>query len=346
MSKHTTRTGFVLAALLCLGLGAAQAMAQAPTSNPSTDGSATRLPAPTQGFDPDKVEVHEADLLAKLRSLQGNITLPDARAATLIQPDGRTWRDYRRGPLLWITAALVLGMLAVLGLFYAIKGEIKIEGGRGVATLLRFNAFERFMHWLTAASWCVLALSGLNIVAGRYVVLPLIGNTAFTTLSEWLKFSHNFLSFPFTAGVILMFLVWLRQNIPNKVDVEWFKQGGGFVGHRHPAAYKFNGGQKIVFWIVVLGGAGLAVTGFVLMFPFYITGVLGMQLAQVAHGGVALLMIAAMLGHIYIGSVGMEGALDAMNSGEVDLKWAKDHHSLWVAEELAKTTKPQPHPAE
>lgn len=332
------RTGFrALAALLLLLAAAIPAMAQ-PVA-------ATRQPAPTQGFDPDSVEVHEADLLAHLRRVQGSITLPDTRAATLIQPDGRIWRDWHRGALPWIAAAAVLGMIALLALFYAVKGRIRIEGGRGVATLLRFSAFERFMHWLTAASWCVLAISGLNIVVGRYVLLPLIGNQAFTTVSEWMKLSHNFLAFPFAAGVILMFLVWLRQNIPNRVDVEWFRQGGGFVGHRHPAAYKFNGGQKMVFWIVMLGGGALTVTGAALLFPFYVTGILGMQLAQVLHGGIALGMIAAMLGHIYIGSVGMEGAIDAMNTGEVDLNWARDHHSLWVAETLGTRATP-PHPAE
>ena len=305
-----------------------------------------RQSAPTQGFNPTKVEVHEQELLGKLRSVQGNITIPDGRAATLIQPDGRLWRDWHRGPLVWITAAIVIGMLAVLALFYAIRGEIKIEGGRGTATLLRFGGFERFMHWLTASSWCILAISGLNIAVGRYVLLPLIGPDAFTAFSVWMKWSHNFLAFPFAAGVVLMFLVWLRQNIPNRIDVEWFKQGGGFVGHRHPAAEKFNGGQKIVFWIVVLGGGALTLTGLALLFPFYVTDILGMQLAQVVHGGIALLMIAAMLGHIYIGSVGMEGAIDAMNSGRVDLKWARDHHSLWVDRELGQTATPPPHAAE
>lgn len=327
---------------LVLALGVSQAMAQP---------AAVRGPAPTSGFNPDTVEVQEKDLLGALRglddrNLKGRVTIPDARSATLIQPDGRTWRDYRRGPLLWITAALVLGMIALLGLFYAIKGKIRIEGGRGTATILRFGAFERFMHWVTAASWCILALSGLNVVAGRTVLLPLIGNDAFSTVSTWLKFSHNFLAFPFIAGIVLMFLVWLRHNIPNKVDLVWFAKGGGFIGHGHPPAGKFNGGQKAVFWIVVLGGGALTVTGLALMFPFYVTDITGMQVAQIANGGVALLMIAAMLGHIYIGSVGMEGALDAMASGEVDLKWAKDHHSLWVAEELAKTGKSQPQPAE
>ncbi len=326
-----------LALVLLLGLATHTAMAQAPV----------RPSAPEQGMNTDTLEVKEKELLGQMRRIEGTISIPDSRAAVLIQPDGRTWRDYRRGPLLWITAACVLGTLALLALFYVIKGRMLIAGGRGVATLLRFGSFERFMHWLTAGSWCVLALSGLNMVAGRAVLLPLLGNDAFSEISHWLKLSHNFVGFPFAAGVILMLLVWVRANIPNKVDIEWFRQGGGFIGNRHPPAEKFNGGQKVVFWIVVLGGGSLAITGFALLFPFYVTNIFGMQIAQVVHGGIAVLMIAAMFGHIYIGSVGMEGAIDAMNTGNVDLKWAKDHHSLWVAEELAKTGKPNPQqPAE
>jgi formate dehydrogenase subunit gamma len=308
-----------------------------------------RGPAPVNGFDPDKVEVQEKELLNGLHKITGTISIPDSRAASLIQPAGKVWRDYRRDYLPWITAALVLGVIAVLAVFYLVVGKFRIEGGRSARTILRFGAFERFMHWLTAASWCVLALSGLNIAVGRVALLPLIGESAFSTLSGWLKVSHNFLAFPFTAGIVLMFLVWLRHNIPNKVDVAWFRQGGGFVGHRHPPAGKFNGGQKVVFWIVVLGGGAVAVTGYALIFPFYVTDITGMQLAQVIHGGVALLMIAAMLGHIYIGSVGMEGAIDAMDTGRVDLNWAKAHHSLWVEEELGKTegaARPAAHPAE
>jgi formate dehydrogenase subunit gamma len=240
----------------------------------------------------------------------------------------------------------VLGVCALLALFYVIKGRMRIEGGRSPMTILRFGAFERFMHWLTAASWCVLAISGLNVAVGRVTLLPLLGQDNFSTVSAWLKLSHNFLAFPFTAGIILMFLVWLRHNIPNKVDLAWFKAGGGFIGHAHPPAGKFNGGQKVVFWIVVLGGGLVAASGFALIFPFYVTDITGMQIAQVAHGLVALAMIAAMLGHIYIGSVGMEGAIDAMNTGEVDLNWAKAHHSLWVEEEMTSNKGAAAHPAE
>ena len=131
--------------------------------------------------------------------------------------------------------------------------------------------------------------------------------------------------------------MWIAGNIPNRVDVEWLKRGGGIVGNDHPPAYRFNAGQKMIYWIVVLGGGAVAVTGYLLMFPFYATDIAGMQLAQIVHGIVAVLFVAAMLGHIYIGTIGMEGAFEAMGAGEVDVNWAKQHHSLWLEEEQART---------
>ena len=237
-------------------------------------------------------------------------------------------------------------------LFYLIRGMVQIEAGRSGRTLVRFNAFERFVHWMTATCFIVLALSGLNITFGKRLLLPLIGAETFATWSQWAKYAHNYLSFPFTLGVILIFLMWIAWNIPTKVDVDWLKEGGGIVGDKHPPADRFNAGQKMIYWIVVLGGGPVAATGYLLMFPFYVTDIAGMQLAQIVHGIVAVLFVAAMLAHIYIGTIGMEGAFEAMGTGEVDLNWAKQHHSLWVEEELAKAPgavpppRAAPHPAE
>lgn len=327
----------VLLLALLLALPALGAGAQ---SDPS------RQPTPVNGFNPDSVEVHERELSNGLDKITGRITIPDTRARVLEQPAGRTWRDYRRDYLPWFAAVAVIGTALALMVFYLFNGRVPIEGGRGTKTILRFGGFERGMHWMTASAWCVLAISGLNVAIGRIVLLPLMGASAYSVFSGWMKYAHNFLAFPFTVGIILMLLVWVRHNIPGRIDVEWFRQGGGLVGGGHPSAGKFNGGQKMVFWIVVLGGGSLAVTGFVLLFPFTVTGVTGMQVAQVAHGLVSLAMIAAMLGHIYIGSVGMEGAFDAMGNGEVDLNWARAHHDLWVAEVTARHGATGPHPAD
>jgi formate dehydrogenase subunit gamma len=213
---------------------------------------------------------------------------------------------------------------------------VRIEAGRSGRAIVRFTAFERFVHWMTAVCFIVLAITGLNITFGKPLLLPLIGPEAFTAWSQWAKYAHNYLSFPFALGVILIFLIWIAWNIPSRIDIDWIKRGGGIVGHEHPPARRFNAGQKLIYWIVVLGGGAVAVTGYLLMFPFYATDVGGMQTAQVIHGIVAMLFVAAMLGHIYIGTIGMEGAFEAMGTGTVDENWAKEHHSLWLEEERAK----------
>ena len=269
--------------------------------------------------------------------VSGRITIPDQKAALLIQPEGRDWRA-SQNQIATFGAVVILGFLALVGGFYMIRGKIRIEKGPSGKTITRFQAVERFAHWLTASSFVVLAISGLNLIYGKSLLLPVIGPEAFTTFSIYGKLFHNFLSFPFCLGLVLMLVMWIGHNLPNATDIEWFRQGGGLLKKgSHPPAGKFNGGQKIIFWSTILIGAGIAVTGYILMFPFTaVPDMAGMQLAQVLHSVLSLGLIGVIIGHIYIGSVGMEGAFDAMGKGDVDLNWAKEHHSLWVKEQEAK----------
>jgi formate dehydrogenase subunit gamma len=295
--------------------------------------------------NPTASAVHEQQLLQQLGQIDGRVTIPAQRAGVLIQPAGREWRQFHEVTLRIIGAVAILGMLAVLVIFYLWRGMVRLEAGRSGRTIVRFNAFERAVHWMTATCFIILAISGLNITFGRPLLLPLLGPDTFTAWSQWAKYAHNFLSFPFTLGVVLIFLIWIAGNIPNRVDFRWLKAGGGIVGHEHPPAQRFNAGQKAVYWIVVLGGGVTAATGYVLMFPFYVTDIAGMQSAQIVHAVVAMLFIAVMIAHIYIGTIGMEGAFEAMGTGDVDVNWAKEHHSLWLEQEQARTSAPQPRPA-
>jgi len=230
--------------------------------------------------DPNAAAVKEQQLLQQLKSIQGRGTIPDVRSYVLEHPVGRNWQEFHNVTLRWIGGIAILGMLAVLLIFYLSRGMVMIKSGRSGRKIVRFNSFERFVHWMTATCFIILALSGLNITFGRPLFAATVGSEAFTTWSEWAKYAHNYLSFPFTLGVVLIFLMWIGGNIPNAVDVEWFKRGGGIVGDDHPPAYRFNGGQKAIYWIVVLGGAGVAITGYTLMFPFYGTDIDTMQYAQ------------------------------------------------------------------
>ena len=299
-------------------------------------GAAAPAIAQTAPRAPSMAEELEVQALLRGSQIQGRITIPDDKAATLIQPVGLEWRDFHNYTLAWVGGVAVLGMLAILTVFRLTKGRIPIEGGRSGRTLLRFNVLERGNHWMVASTFIILALSGLNLTFGRHILLPIVGPEAFTAISQWGKYAHNFLAFPFTLGLVIMLLIWVKDNIPNARDIAWFKAGGGLIGNEHPAAGRFNGGQKMVFWITVLGGAVVAVSGYLLVFPFFFTGMEGMQLSHIIHSLLSVLMIAAMLAHIYIGSVGMDGAFDAMGTGQVDLNWAKQHHGLWAQEELAK----------
>ncbi|MEW6642765.1 MAG: formate dehydrogenase subunit gamma [Pseudomonadota bacterium] len=297
---------------------------------------AMAAPSIAEQVNPTASAVREQQLLQQLDRIQGRVSIPDQRSRVLEQPAGRQWREFRNVTLRWIGGIAILGMLAVLVAFYLTRGMVRLEGGRSGRTVVRFNAFERFVHWMTATCFVVLAISGLNITFGRPLLLPLIGHDAFSAWSQWAKYAHNYLSFPFTIGVVLICLMWLGGNLPNRSDVEWIRRGGGMVGHDHPPAYRFNAGQKVIYWIVVLGGAAVAITGYTLMFPFYLSGIEGMQVAQMVHATVAVLFVAVMLAHIYIGTIGMEGAFEAMGSGTVDVNWAREHHSLWLAEQDAR----------
>jgi formate dehydrogenase subunit gamma len=302
-------------------------------------------PAAAQlSFKPTAEAVQEDKLLNALKEgdkITGRISIPDAMAASLIQPAGRDWRDFHRSKLPIIGGVTIIGMLALLAIFLMVRGRIRIHKGFSGKTILRFASFERFTHWLTASCFIILALSGLNVSFGRILILPLFGAEAFSAMSAYAKLAHNYLAFPFMLGLVIMFLIWIKDNIPGKVDLEWIKQGGGILSaDKHPPAKRFNAGQKGIFWIVIIGGALMSVSGWFLLFPYLPGNVTVLQLWTVIHAVVAMFFIAAMLAHIYIGSIGMEGAFDAMGTGEVDLNWAKEHHSLWVEQEQAKAGAP------
>ncbi|MFM2445465.1 MAG: hypothetical protein RJB09_2651 [Pseudomonadota bacterium] len=305
------------------------------------------LPASAQynNFNPTKEAVQEDQLLNQLKQgdrLSGRISIPDATAANLIQPQGQDWRNIHQNKLPLIGGVAIFGMLLALLVFYLVRGRIMVDHGLSGQTITRFAGLDRFTHWLTAGCFIILALSGLNLSFGRMVILPLFGAETFASLTGYGKLAHNYLAFPFMVGLALMLLLWVKDNIPNKVDLEWIKQGGGlFSKGKHPPAKRFNAGQKAVFWIVIIGGVVMSLSGWFLLFPYMVTdGVSGLQLWTTIHAVLGVVFVAAMLAHAYIGSVGMEGAFDAMSNGEVDLNWAKEHHSLWVEEEMAKGKTP------
>ena len=316
---------------------------------------AASAPAIAQKLGPDGAPnptasgVDEQTLLKQFPRIEGRIDIPDTKAAVLIQPAGRSWDYFHEVLLHWGGAIVILGTIALLGLAYVILGRIRIAAGRSGQKILRFKSFERFSHWLTAVSFVALGLTGLNVTFGKIVLLPLIGPDAFSRVSELAKYVHNFTSFAFMAGFVLIVLIFFKDNLPERVDIDWLRQGGGFVKGKHAPAGRFNLGEKLVYWLSLAAGVAVSLSGLLLLFPFYGTNIADMQLAQVAHAVVAILFVALILAHVYIGTLGMEGAFEAMGTGEVDLNWAKEHHDLWFARQLANENRqgdPSATPAE
>ena len=288
----------------------------------------------------------------------------------LIQSAGMPWWKFREGPLRTYGGFLLLGTMAALLLFYLGRGRIPVDGGMAGTTITRFKAFERFAHWLLAGSFILLGVTGLLSLFGRAILQPYFGkelNSVVLIASKWV---HNNVSWAFMIALVIVFVLWVYHNIPNRTDLVWIKQGGGIFSDAHPPARKFNFGQKIIFWGVIVLGASVSASGLSLLFPFEIpmfaktfailndTGLpqafgLGtlqtemspqqeMQLAQAWHAIVSFVMMAMIIAHIYIGSVGMEGAYSAMGNGEVDEKWAHQHHSIWYDEVKGKVSTKEP----
>lgn len=295
---------------------------------------AIATPVSAQQINPTASAVQEQQLLQQFKVIRGRGSIPDVKSYVLEHPAGRAWRQFRTVTLKWIGGTAILGILALLTSYYMWHGAVRIEEGRSGRKVLRFNAFERFVHWLVGVSFVILGVTGLNITFGRSLLLPWMGPEAFSDWAEWAKFAHNYISFAFTTGVVLMFLTWVARNLPTRADLAWFKGGGGMFGGKEPPAYKFNGGEKLIFWIAFIGGGLAASTGYILLFPFYGTGISTMELAQVVHSVVGVLYVASMFVHFYMGTIGVEGAFEAMVDGTVDVNWAKERHSLWYEEEV------------
>lgn len=315
--------------------------------------------------------------LEKLGDLRVSAKGPDGTGdvtQVVVQDTGMAWLEFRKGPMKDYGGYLLLGTLAVLVLFYLFRGRIRIDGAKSGRTIERFPSIERFAHWLLAGSFMLLAVTGLVQLFGRFFLIPLIGHEAFAPAAIAGKWVHNNVSWAFMLGLVMVIVFWIAHNIPNKHDLKWFAVAGGlFSKNVHPPAKKFNAGQKVIFWGVVVLGLSISVSGLSLLFPFELPlfaatfahlndlglpQLLGlgelpttlqphteMQLAQAWHTIIAFVFMAMIIGHIYIGSVGMEGAFDAMGSGQVDEQWAKEHHGLWYEEVTGKPAHDH-HPAE
>ncbi len=248
----------------------------------------------------------------------------------LIQNGGENYRQIRNGPLTTYGAALLGVVLLAIVLFLLLRGRVRIEGGRSGVRVPRFTLADRVLHWFTAISFIVLAITGLILLYGRAVLIPLFGLQGFAATAVGAKWVHNLTGLLFVASLLLLIATFLRGNFPEKGDLKWFLRGGGML-HKHASAGRYNAGEKAWYWTVVVMGLTVSVTGLILDFPLFEQGRGVMQWSGLLHAGAGLIFVAGALGHIYVGTVGMEGSLEAMTTGTVDANWAKGHHDRWYA---------------
>jgi len=268
-----------------------------------------------------RVQTYDAD--TQVRSIDGSV---------LINTWGETWREFRTSWLVPIGGWILLGTLGLIAVFYLIRGRIRIEGGRSGKLVPRFSVNQRVVHWFAAGLFVILGLTGLVLLYGRYVLIPLLGPEGFSATAAACKEVHNLFGPIFPFAILALIVLFGRGNRFRWLDVKWFFKAGGLFGHHIADSGYYNGGQKVWFWMTVLFGILISVSGLVLDFPLFGQGREIMAAAHVAHAVIAVAFIAASLGHIYIGTLGMEGAAESMTRGYVDANWAKEHHNLWYAE--------------
>lgn len=272
-----------------------------------------------------------SDLWRKVRDrTEGYSAVKGQESNVLIQGTGQNWRQLRNGPIASYGSGLLIGMFLVLSLFYIVNGQVKLNRPRTGQTIPRWSLVDRSLHWVTTILFILLTITGLSLLYGRAVLIPIFGHQGFATYAAIAKLSHNLIGPLFMLGLLLMIVSWFKQNLFSRVDWQWFKDFGGMVGDKHPSAERLNGGEKLWFWVLTFAGTALCVSGLVLDFPNFQQQREALQFAHIIHVITGLVLIAFAFAHIYIGSVGTEGALEGMVTGQVDTAWAEQHHDLWV----------------
>ena len=276
-------------------------------------------------------------------SKPGISSLPGAEKGVLIQPfvqypgsrvtnAGEAWRQVRNQWIIPYGGALVIIMLVALALFYFAKGPMgHAENVRG-RRIERFTYFERAAHWVNAVAFSVLAISGVVMAFGKFFLLPLIGHALFGWLTYALKTAHNFFGPLFAVSLLIVFLVFVRDNFPQRGDLHWLAKGGGMLSGKELPSHRFNAGEKLIFWagVFLLGivsvGSGLVLDKLLPDLDYLRSD---MQVAHMVHAVAAVLIVTVFLIHIYLGTVGVRGAYRAMRDGWVDDEWAHEHHEHW-----------------
>lgn len=283
------------------------------------------------------------------RAVRGHLDSPAVTqvgghdSAVLVNDEGERWMSIRNQKLIPLGGDLLILVLLIMGAIYAMRGPVTLRGGESGLEVQRHSVNARVIHWFLAGLFIALAISGLILLFGRPLLIPILGKSAFGVVALASKNVHNFVGLLFPLALILIFLNLVRKNFYEKGDITWFLKGGGMLGKGHASAGKFNGGEKLLFWLTIFLGIGISVTGYVLDFPAIASWIVGvspefsqyrhvMEFSHVVHTVIAVLFIALVFGHIFLAIFFVPGTLSSMTSGNVDANWAKEHHDRWYAE--------------
>ncbi len=302
--------------------------------------SAAAADAPAQA---QAKEAHnQAQLWRDARSGQAGLTtVRGPESGVLIQSGGETWRELRNGPISLYGGIALCAVVVAIGLFYLRRGMIRLTAPPTGRHIERFSSVERVAHWSMAISFVILAISGLVLLFGKHVLLPVIGYTLFSWLAAIGKNLHNFIGPLFLLSIIVSFFLFVKDNFWKAEDANWIAKAGGLLDGEHVPSWRFNFGEKFMFWFgVVFLGLAVSISGLIMDFPNFGQTRDALQTVNIIHAVGALLFVCLMLGHIYIGTIGMEGAYAAMRTGQVDETWAKEHHELWYNQARQQPAEP------
>ncbi len=328
---------FVLVAVMTLAPGISHSQ-----SSVRPPGSAVTFPdAPEAGPSNTLGDQSDSDIWRTIRGGAPRdpavIFAPTAEGA-LMTTTGQQWRVLRENVLRKYLGWAPVAVIGLLALVYLVRGPMRIKGGRSGKTLPRFTLTARVGHWFMAVVFILLAISGLIILLGRVAIAPYLGKEVNSVLTSAALQGHNLFGPLFILALVWMFFAFVKGNFFHPHDIKWMLRAGGLFGH-HVSSRKFNFGEKSWFWMVILVGIVMSATGILLLFPWLSDDLRLHQLSTILHvlGGVLLLSVA--IGHIYVGTIGMEGSIDSMLKGEVDENWAKEHHDIWYEQMTGKSAR-------
>jgi formate dehydrogenase subunit gamma len=288
-------------------------------------------PAQQQVEQQQKQPGNNAPVWREVRSGEAFFTtIRTPEAGVLIQSEGNTWRQIRNGPVTLYGGALLLAVIGSILAFYFIKGPLKLHDAPTGKPIQRFSRFERIVHWSTAGSFVLLAVTGVGTLFGKHVLVPIIGHAAFGFLLNLGKIVHNYIGPLFMAALLVMIVIWARDNVWQNIDALWIRKAGGVLSNEHVPSGRFNFGEKTWFWFgVTILGLTASLSGAVMDFPNFGQTRADMHIANIVHSISGILLMLLAFGHIYMGTIGVHGAYKSMKTGYVDETWAREHHEQW-----------------